>query len=443
MIGLSYEKFSFQLLTAQNTYAAAGRGLQRRNGMSQAISGLVWILSFICAFCSGYYLLLALFGFKKPREYPESAPKTRFAVLIAARNEQCVIGNLVESLREQDYPRELFDIIVIPNNCTDRTAEVAREKGAEILECLQPVRSKGDVLRHAFERLSEFGDYDAVCVFDADNLAHSDFLKEMNNAFCDGVRVAQGYRDSKNPGDTFISGCYSIYYWMLNRFFSGARPAAGLSSVINGSGFMLSTALVEKLGGWNTETMTEDLEITTLCVLAGERVEWVRKAVTYDEQPLTFSQSWRQRRRWTSGMMQAFVKFLPKLLWGLIKERKRVYFDQIMFYMGPVVQIFCVASLLLTAALDMLYVRNNVFPLALVSYKLFVSVNVSYLMSVAFAMIIVLSEKKNPLRMARSIAAYWLFVITWMPISVVCLFSRDKAWDEIRHTRSMKIREMS
>lgn len=411
--------------------------------MSQVISGLIWILSFFCAVCSGYYLLTALSGFKKPRVYPERAPKTRFAVLIAARNEERVIGNLVESLKEQDYPEELYDIIVIPNNCTDNTARAARKKGAKIMECLTPVKSKGDVLSHAVERLSEFGEYDAVCVFDADNLAHSGFLREMNNAYLDGVRVAQGYRDSKNPEDTFVSGCYSIYYWMLNRFYSGARPSAGLSSVINGSGFMVSAGLFKKLGGWRTETMTEDLEFTTLCVLAGERVEWVRKAMTYDEQPLTFSQSWKQRRRWTSGMMQALAKFLPKLSWRLLKERKWVYFDQIMFYMSPVVQILYLVSLALGCALDLLYVRSHVFPLALVWYKLFISVNISYLMSAGLAVVTILSEKKNPLKMAKGIATYWLFVISWMPVTMACLFSRDKAWDEISHTRSIKIREMS
>ena len=77
-----------------------------------------------------------------------------------------------------------------------------------MLECTVPVKSKGEVMRFAYSQLAGQG-YDAFCVFDADNVAHPDFLKEMNNAYCAGARAAQGYRDSKNPYDSAFSGCYS------------------------------------------------------------------------------------------------------------------------------------------------------------------------------------------------------------------------------------------
>lgn len=136
---------------------------------------------------------------------------------------------------------------------------------------------------------------DAICVFDADNVVDPGFLSAMNHAWCAGARAAQGYRDSKNPHDTVISGNYSIYYWMVNRFYSHARNAVGLSAIVNGSGFMADLGLLREMGGWNTLTLTEDIEFTTKCILRDVRVEWVPQAVTYDEQPLTFAQSWRQR----------------------------------------------------------------------------------------------------------------------------------------------------
>ena len=142
----------------------------------------------------GYYLLTGLMSWRRPMDYGRHPAGTRFAVLIAARNEELVIGPLINSLLEQEYPAELYDIYVIPNNCTDNTALAARQFGAEVLECTVPVRSKGEVLRFAEEQLSG-RHYDAFCVFDADNVVDRCFLKEMNNAYRAGARAAQGYRE--------------------------------------------------------------------------------------------------------------------------------------------------------------------------------------------------------------------------------------------------------
>ena len=209
---------------------------------------LAWACSLAMTAYTAYFFVIALFSLKKPNEYPHAAPQTRFAVLVAARNEEAVIGGLVESLLAQNYPQELFDVIVVPNNCTDGTGTAAGRAGATVLDCTVPTSSKGEVLDFALNRIFRWKkSYDAVCVFDADNLVHPDFLQRMNDAWQAGARVAQAYRDSKNPTDTPISGCYSIYYWMVNRFYSQARSNLGLSAIINGSGFMVSMVRLFRL----------------------------------------------------------------------------------------------------------------------------------------------------------------------------------------------------
>lgn len=108
------------------------------------------------------------------------------------------------------------------------------------------MKSKGEVLRFAWERLSRRG-YDAVCVFDADNLADPQFLREMNNAYRAGARAAQGFRDSKNPYDSVVSGCYSIYYWMMDRLHNGGRAGLGLPAMVNGTGFMVAASVLDRM----------------------------------------------------------------------------------------------------------------------------------------------------------------------------------------------------
>ena len=159
---------------------------------------------------AGYAVILGLFTFRRRPPIPRAQRDSRLCVLCPARNEEAVIGTLLDSLQAQNYPRDRFDIYVLPNHCTGRTEQIARARGARILPIGEDVRTKGDVLRQAFERLRA-AHYDAFAIFDADNIVHPDFLARVNDALCAGYDVVQGYRDSKNPQDTWISGDCSIY----------------------------------------------------------------------------------------------------------------------------------------------------------------------------------------------------------------------------------------
>lgn len=400
-----------------------------------------WILSFILTLYAAHFLLVSLFSIGQKKQKQKFGPKHKFAAVIAARNEEMVVGNLVESLKQQDYPQELLDIIVIPNNCTDATRDVAEKAGAKIFECQRAIKSKGDVLREFFDHiLAEENDYDGFCIFDADNIVDKNFVAEMNNELCRGAKIAQGYRDSKNPRDTIISSCYSIYYYIVNRFHNHARSVLNVSAMINGSGFMVSKQLMQEMGGWFTQTMTEDIEFTTKCVLRGEKVSWAPEAVIYDEQPLTFEQSWKQRKRWSTGLIQCMETYARPLLKDLIRKRNFSCFDLIMFFAAPFIQVLYAVSILLTVTLNVLYISYSYFPQTDLFYKLFMSADYSYFMCVLMALAVVVMERKH--HMIKGIVSFWFFMITWLPINLVCLFKRQTEWTQIQHTRVIKIEEM-
>ena len=113
--------------------------------MQNAISGAMLLLKL----ASLYFLVVALFALKKPKPIPRANPNMRFACVIAARNEERVIGGLIESLLRQTYPKALFDIYVMPNNCTDHTALAAIRAGAQVLRPEGEIRCKGDALHEA------------------------------------------------------------------------------------------------------------------------------------------------------------------------------------------------------------------------------------------------------------------------------------------------------
>jgi len=411
--------------------------------MVHIIRSIAWIASFLLTIYASYFTIISLFSLLPQKRKEKFEPKHKFTAIIAARNEEIVIGNLIDSLQHQKYPKELFDVIVIPNNCTDGTRQVAVSKGTKVFDCKRVIKSKGEALGEFFDYVLKNDDTcDGFCIFDADNVVSENFLSEMNNAMCRGVRIGQGYRDSKNPYDTVISSCYSIYYYMVNRFHNRARSTINLSAMINGSGFMVSADVIKKQGGWHTKTMTEDIEFTTQCVLSGEKVQWIPDAIIYDEQPLTFEQSWKQRKRWSTGLIQGLELYLAQLAKSAVTQKNISSFDLMMFFIAPIMQILYLVSIILTIILTFLHVGYYYFPQTDVFHQLFLSLAYSYSVSFAIAFVVILIERKKISKMLKGIVTFWFFILSWLPINIICIFKKQTEWTQIKHTRVVKINEL-
>ena len=391
------------------------------------------ILTLLLKAASLWFLAVALFALKKPRPYARCAPRTRFACLVAARNEEAVIGALVESLREQDYPNALYDIFVIPNNCTDNTEAAALTAGAKIFRCFEPVCCKGDALHEAVAWLLPRG-YDAFCVFDADNVADAQFLARMNDAFCAGAQVCKGAMRVKNPYDSWLSGCYGLYFTLFDTFFSRARMSCGLSSKLVGTGFAVHRAVLERFGGWNTSTIAEDAEFAALCAANGVRVYFVPNALTYDEAPNDFEVSLRQRRRWCSGIMDAAVKMDAALAAALRGSAPLRALDSLLIVNAPFLQALMLLPLTLTLISALM---GGTLPSLVLSGAL--SLAASTLGLMAFAALLAVLGGYRDRRIIRTIMGFPLFMAAWLPIQIVSLVSRTRSWQPIVHSRALSV----
>lgn len=402
------------------------------------------VLGGIFAVYGIYFVVTSLFGFKKQKPAPTALPRTRFAVLVAARNEQAVIGQLVDSLKQQKYPAHLFDLYVAPNNCTDHTEDVARAHGAKIFTAKGTITGKGEVVNQFTSWMLESGKYDAMCIFDADNLVHPDFLQKMNDAHQNGAQVAQGFRDSKNPTDSAVSTCYSVSYWIVNRFYNGGRRALGLSALVNGSGFMASCQLLEELGGWNTHTMTEDYEFSAQCVLKGYNVQYVQDAIIYDEQPLTFAQSWKQRRRWSTGSVQSMNAHLSQLVKTGIKDKNMACIDMAIMFFSPLAQFISLLLGALTAGLG-LYRLATLHPSMIIPFLLAAAGTAlaAYLVCTLAAAFVVRLNRDTMQGTTRGAMFFAFFILSCIPIGIISLFKKQKTWDAIAHTRSVSLSEVA
>ena len=398
---------------------------------------IAWAMTIALKAFSFYFLIIALFAWKRPRPYPKSRPRTRFACLIAARNEEAVIGALVESLRAQSYPAALYDIYVIPNNCTDDTEGAARAAGAQIFRCFEPVRCKGDALHEAVSWLLPRG-YDAFCVFDADNLVHQDFLSHMNDAFCAGARVAKARMRVKNPGDSWVAGCYGLYFALFDVFFNRPRAALGLSAKLVGTGFAVHREVLLRQGGWNTETIAEDAEFAAQCACRGERVWWVSEALTFDEAPASFRVSLTQRLRWCSGIQCVAREKLGDLVRALGRADEPRVIDMMFFLCAPFVQVLSLVPGLLLFLDALLCGMAGGWMLFLAGSLLLVGAGMIVLAAAA-----AVSFGYRGRGMIKSVLMFPLFMASWLPLQTAALAHPVRSWRPIRHSRALRVGEMA
>lgn len=386
-----------------------------------------------------YYIITGIFAFyNKKSKIRKYKAKYRLAVIVAARNEEKVIGHLLDSINKQKYPKELYDIFVVPNNCTDHTADIARQKGAKIIECQGKISSKGEALKYTFQFMgNNYPEYEAYCIFDADNIVHPNFLRRMNDTLCSGFQVAQGYRDSKNPSDTWISSCYSLFYWIQNYFFNQARMNMGWSSSINGTGFMIAKDVIKR-NGFNTITLTEDIEFAAQCALNNERIAFVRDAITYDEQPLGFIQSWKQRTRWSIGTIQCLKIYSPKLFITAFKKKIPQVFDMSLFFLAPIFQILSTLIIIFLGVFSVLDIQVSDMLKVLYDNKVF-SIMLGYIASILLATFVVVKEKKKLRNTVKGILTLSFFMLTWVPINIICCVKKEHVWEPIEHNRIVDI----
>ena len=349
---------------------------------------------------------------------------------------------LIESLKNQTYDKNLYDIYVIADNCTDKTAEVARKAGAIVYERFDNAhKTKGYALQWFLkQKIAENADYDAFFVFDADNIVDKNFIKNMNKKLCQGEEVVQGYRDIKNPTDNWITAGYALFYWTMHRMYHLARYNIGLSPLLNGTGFMVSFDIIKENGGWKTVTLTEDIEFSLQRILKGKRLGWSTEAIVYDEQPTGFAQSWSQRSRWTVGHMQCMKEYTAKLAEAVKDNKTMMNFDGFLYIIGSIPMF--ILTLILLVSNFVIYAMDGMTQVELVINILRYLIPTFVLPSLTAAFVMWIDGK--PIKpMIKGLFTYPLFMGSWLLINFKCLFKRETSWEKITHNRSIKIDDVN
>lgn len=402
-------------------------------------------LSFILTLCFVYrivYFFIGLFG-RSPVQ--DTGRLGRYGVLISARNEEAVISDLIQSIRDQDYPSDLITIFVIADNCTDRTASAARNAGAHVYERFNRVKiGKGYALNELLGHINRdvsLLTFDGFFVFDADNILEPDYITQMNRTFQQGYRVVTSYRNSKNFGSNWISSGYAISFLREARYLNKARMLTHNSCLISGTGFLVHRDILLRNHGWKHHLLTEDIEFSADMIRDGEIIGYCEHAVLYDEQPTDLRTSWNQRMRWSKGFYQVFYHYGGSLLRQTVRRRCFSCYDMFMILIPGIALsfiglFFSVLSLLL-AITDQ---HAAAFLIDFDLRTLFIGGVSGYLSLFFFGLMTVLTEWKRIHCSARkkllAVFTYPLFMATYIPIAVLALVKKVE-WTPIPHSYRM------
>ena len=398
------------------------------------INAVISALFFICYTYQFLYIPLVLA--KKPKALSAPAKAHRYAVLIAARNEENVISDLLDSLRSQTYDMSQVTVFVAADNCTDHTAAIARAHGAVVYERFNHLNvGKGYALDFLLQHIG--ADYpagfDGYFVFDADNILAPDYIERMNEMFSNGHEIVTSYRNSKNFGGNWISAGYALWFLRESRYLNGARTRLGSSAAVGGTGFLFSQRILDESHGWRFYLLTEDIEFSVYHILRGEKIAICESAVLYDEQPTDFRQSCRQRLRWAKGYVQVFLRYGGQLLRGAAKGSWSC-FDMSM----SILPVFILTSLCLLANITL-----TVLGLMQGAGAWFAIRSLLECLGSILATLLVLGGITTATEWHRIHATtaqklvytltFPLFMLTYLPISLAALFMKVE-WKPIHHS---------
>ena len=402
------------------------------------------ILIFIAWFLLIKEYIVALKGskIKLKRTYDES----NFAILIPARDESKVISNLLDSIKKQTFKIDSKDIYIIVESRKDKTVSIAKKRDVNIIYRKNLTnRRKGYALDDAIkEILKKKKHYDAYFIFDADNVLDRNYFKEMVKTYKKGYDIGIGYRNTKNGNSSIFSACSSLTFSMINTFSNNYKMKHNLTLTVSGTGFYIKGEILEELGGYPFNSLTEDYEFTLYATLNDLTSTYNTKAKYFDEQPTDYATTIKQRTRWVKGYFDSRRKYYP-LLKNKASRKDNNYPSVYIALVGvkPYV-LFVISVILYLANLIFRIISNSIVKIEVYTLLLqfFLIILAIYIVLLLFTGILLIKEKDN-LRLNRkmkikSLFFNPLFLASYVKCLYLALKNKDLTWEKIEHTGNIE-----
>lgn len=280
------------------------------------------------------YMLSIAYIIMPDKNYVSCDSYLKYCIIIPAHNEEVFIARVIKSIIENDYPKEFYEIYVIADNCEDHTTDIAQKAGAIVLERRNlEMRGKGYALQWGLEQI-DLQRYDAICIFDADNVLGKNVLHEMHCLLTNGYQVVQCENAVFNTEDSWFTEIQAISRSLENKFWHQAKFKLGLAPSLKGNGMVFLIDVLRE-HPWRAFSISEDVEYYAQLVDHNINIGFSSKAIVYHEESTSLTQAYGQRLRWSSGKFEVTRKFGTKLLWKGIKYLSWKKIDAGLFFILP------------------------------------------------------------------------------------------------------------
>lgn len=408
-----------------------------------------------------HFIFFAISALFHKKTYPKAKEKCRYGIIISAKNEENVIGRLIKSIREADYPQDKLDIYVIAHNCEDKTGEIAASLGANVfIDNNKEENTLGQAYKYAFNHIDNISSYDGFIFFNADNTVRKDYFEKLNDAFVyyDKNDAISTFRHSLNINEGVLPATYSYYFSTSCLLAFSGRNNHNVSGRITGCGFVIPANQV--VNGWSFTSITEDIEYSANAVSHGKTIHFCYDATFYDEQPTKFKTMWNQRLRWAKGQQIISKQYFPILFKSLFSKNNKnkvsvfvfitfhsfitlvtmfLFFLQlILLFLSPLFNVSLYDTFLYwnhdVSWFHNMFLSLNTGMLFIYAKSLFFFFIYSYVN--AAAVLFAGRKKYQGVKINKMIGGfllYPLFLILQFPLDLIVLFIKKVKWKKIPH----------
>lgn len=344
-----------------------------------------------------------------------------YAILIPARDESKVIEKLLKSIKVQN--ENMSNVYVIVEDAKDPTCTITKKYGANIYVRRKPIRSrKGYAIDECLKEILKEKHYDLYFIFDADNVLDNNFIKNLLKSWHQGYDVAIGYRNILNPSN-IISGCSILMFSLMNTIVNKEKVRNNRSILLSGTGFYISGEIIEKLGGFPFNTLTEDYELSLYISANNISSTYNENAIYYDEQPVNMDVSIKQRTRWVKGFFESRKKRLNS-----VKNN----FSSKIGVLPLILIIFGMIELFIFSIVDIVLLNSNT-----VSYLMLILVPfIIYIFLFVLTLMVLLRDRKINLDKKLKYKCLFfnpIFLFTFIHCFYRSIIIKDLKWDKIKH----------
>lgn len=380
-------------------------------------------------------------------KHNHNKPKKRedghnFCILIPARYESGVIEALLTSIEDQSFKINMKDVYVIIESKEDKTYDICNKHRASIfIRKKLELQRKGYALDEAVKYILDSGKhYDAYFIFDADNVLHKDYFKNMLPIFDKGYDLASGYRNCKNGNDSVIAAASTLTFSLVNTVFNNKKNKETKNITFSGTGFYIRGYLVEEWKGYPFHTLTEDYELSSFATLNNLTTFYNTKSVFYDEQPLKFKNTINQRERWIKGYFSVRKLYSKKMFKALNIDDKNngSKIDELVGIYPYILMVIGIVIWLLADLFFLIYyllLRSNLWKLNAIELLILFLI-IYIVLQIMTLVIIILEGSKLDLNFKSRIKVLFynpIFMTTYVSCAIKALTSKEIAWKRVEH----------